>query len=141
MIDGMIAIDFGTARTKVAYFKPATQTVELMYLGEDDKPFIPSYVGKDPTNEDKILVGETAVDLLERGVGIVTDAIKRAFLVKDKEQSNPKEELNDLPRRKVWFHSILRFEHALENILILKGNLRQLFLLIGRNTCMTIGKL
>ena len=97
MIDDMIAIDFGTARTKVAYFNPATQTVELMYLGEDGKPFIPSYAGRDPADKDKILVGEAAVDLLERGVGIVTDALKRAFLAEDEKQSDRIEELNDLP--------------------------------------------
>ena len=79
MIDDIIAIDFGSQRTKVAYFNPATQKVELMYLGEDDKPFIPSNAGIDPTNENKILVGEAAVDLLERGVGIVTDALKKSF--------------------------------------------------------------
>lgn len=79
MIDDIIAIDFGTQRTKVAYFNPATQTVELMYLGEDDRPFIPSNAGIDPTDENKILVGEAAVDLLERGVGIVTDALKKSF--------------------------------------------------------------
>jgi molecular chaperone DnaK (HSP70) len=44
-----IAIDFGTMRTKLAYLDTQSNRVELMRLGVDERPFIPSlfFLGKD----------------------------------------------------------------------------------------------
>ena len=41
-MNDMIAIDFGTMRTKLSYVHPERNTVELMKLGQNDRPFVPS---------------------------------------------------------------------------------------------------
>lgn len=41
-MNDMIAIDFGTMRTKLAYVDPQRNTAELMRLGQDERPFVPS---------------------------------------------------------------------------------------------------
>jgi len=44
-----IAIDFGTMRTKLSYIDTQRNTVELMRLGQDSRPFVPSvfFLGED----------------------------------------------------------------------------------------------
>ena len=73
-----IAIDFGTSRTKVAYVNPNTGQVELLYLGENNRPFIPSTSAVSASNE--IVFGEQAVQMMESGKAVAyTDAITRKF--------------------------------------------------------------
>ena len=60
----VIAIDFGSGRTKIAYLTE-TGAVELLRLGSDDRRFIPSYVGIDVSSE-KIVIGEEVEELLEQ---------------------------------------------------------------------------
>ena len=59
-----IAIDFGSGRTKVAYLTE-TGAADLLPLGSDDRPFIPSYVGIKIASEE-IVIGEEIEDLLEQ---------------------------------------------------------------------------
>ena len=69
----VIAIDFGSGRTKVAYLTE-TGAVELLRLGSNDRPFIPSYVGIDVSSE-KIIIGEEVEELLEQQKNV--DNLKR----------------------------------------------------------------
>lgn len=74
MNDPEIAIDFGTTRTKVAFFDPKAGKSELIELGRDNPRFIPSvfYVGKEGENGGEILVGDDARQrLLDDPMGIV----------------------------------------------------------------------
>ena len=57
-----IGIDFGTTKTMVSYFNPATGRVELVRLGRD-KDSIPTTVHVDKTGE--FLFGDDADDLIE----------------------------------------------------------------------------
>jgi actin-like ATPase involved in cell morphogenesis len=58
-----IAIDFGTMRTKVAYRDPNRNTLELMRLGQDERPFVPSlfFLGEDGRR----LFGDDAAEYLD----------------------------------------------------------------------------
>jgi molecular chaperone DnaK (HSP70) len=58
-----IAIDFGTMRTKMAYIDPNRNTVELMRIGQDDRPYILSefFLGRDGIR----LFGDDAVEHLD----------------------------------------------------------------------------
>ena len=60
-----IAIDFGSTRTKVAYWHPETLQPTLVEIGKEQNYILPSvfYVPKLP--ETKILVGEDALDQLD----------------------------------------------------------------------------
>ena len=62
MAENMIAIDFGTSRTKVAYFNPEMQQPELMRLGKEHS--IPSYFNLDPESG-KVWIGDAARERLE----------------------------------------------------------------------------
>ena len=62
MSENTIAIDFGTSRTKAAYFDPETQQPELMRLGKDLS--IPSYFNLDLDSEE-IWIGDEARERLE----------------------------------------------------------------------------
>lgn len=58
-----IAIDFGTMRTKLAYRDPNRNTLELMRLGQDERPFVPSlfFLGEDGRR----LFGDDAAEYLD----------------------------------------------------------------------------
>lgn len=75
MID-TIAIDFGTMRTKVAYLDPKRNTLELMRLGQDERPFVPSlfFLGEDGRR----LFGDDAADFLDSDpLGFLPRPLKR----------------------------------------------------------------
>lgn len=75
MID-TIAIDFGTMRTKVAYRDPMRNTLELMRLGQDERPFVPSlfFLGEDGRR----LFGDEAADFLDSDpLGFLPRPLKR----------------------------------------------------------------
>ena len=61
MAENMIAIDFGTSRTKVAYYNPETQQPALMRLGKEFS--IPSYFNIDL--DKKVWVGDDARERLK----------------------------------------------------------------------------
>jgi molecular chaperone DnaK (HSP70) len=68
-----IAIDFGTARTKLSYIDPTTGRPELMKLGRNEATWIPSvfYLGGDGHTR---LFGEEASDFLENDPdGVLSD--------------------------------------------------------------------
>ena len=58
-----IAIDFGTMRTKLAYHDAQRNSIELMRLGQDERPFIPSlfFLGEDGRR----LFGDDAAEYLD----------------------------------------------------------------------------
>jgi len=58
-----IALDFGTMRTKVAYHDTTRNSLELMRLGRDERPYIPSlfFLGEDGRR----LFGDDAVEHLD----------------------------------------------------------------------------
>ncbi len=58
-----IAIDFGTMRTKLSYIDPQRNTAELMRLGQDERPFVPSvfFLGEDGRR----LFGDDATEYLD----------------------------------------------------------------------------
>lgn len=73
---GIIAIDFGTARTKVAYRHPHRGTIELARLGKDERPYIPSlfYLGADGRR----LFGDDAAEYLDSDpLGFLPRPLKR----------------------------------------------------------------
>lgn len=59
--NNVVAIDFGTSRTKLAYFNPKTKEVKLMYHGV--AKFLPSYFAID--KDGKILLGYDAQKRVE----------------------------------------------------------------------------
>lgn len=61
--NSVVAIDFGTSRTKLAYFDPKTKDIELMDHGIEK--FLPSYFAVD--EKGKILLGYEAQERLESG--------------------------------------------------------------------------
>ena len=76
LMTNTIAIDFGTMRTKLAYIDTSRNKPEVMRLGHDDKPYIPSifYLGKDG----KRLFGDKALDFLEDDpIGFLRRPLKR----------------------------------------------------------------
>ena len=58
-----IAIDFGTMRTKLSYIDPQRNSAELMRLGQDERPFVPSvfFLGEDGRR----LFGDDATEYLD----------------------------------------------------------------------------
>ena len=71
-----ISIDFGTTRTKMAYYDPNKGSAELARLGYNDNPFIPSlfYLSID----NKPLYGDEAAEHLDSDpLGILQDPLKR----------------------------------------------------------------
>ena len=66
-----VAIDFGTSRTKLAYWDDQSREPRLMHLGYYDQPFIPSlfHLARD---SEQILWGQDAEEMLtEDPAGIV----------------------------------------------------------------------
>ena len=76
MSENTIAIDFGTSRTKVAYFNPDTQQPEQLHLGRDVS--IPSLFNVDQTSG-KVWIGDDARDRLEDNPDGTIRAVKREF--------------------------------------------------------------
>lgn len=75
---GLVAIDFGTSRTKVAYFDSATKRWELMRIGEDEKPYLPSvfYLADDGSRH----FGDDALMLMkEDPLGFLDQPLKRSL--------------------------------------------------------------
>ena len=71
-----IAIDFGTSRTKLAYLLPGAAKPDLMRLGDDEQPFLPSLFYLSPDSE-QILWGSAAAEMLEEDPAGVIDVLKR----------------------------------------------------------------
>ncbi len=71
-----VAIDFGTSRTKLAYYNPITARAELMQLGYHGQSFIPSlfYLGRD---DGQILWGNDAEEMLAEDPAGVIEVLKR----------------------------------------------------------------
>ncbi len=72
-----LAIDFGTSRTKVAYFDSNKQEPRLVEIGHAVRDLIPSifYIPKDGKNN--ILVGDEAEKMIERDPGGIVVALKK----------------------------------------------------------------
>ena len=70
----MLAIDFGTTRTKVAYFDPSKARVVLANLGSGDQVAFPSlfYVGTDG----QVFCGAEALDFLDSDPGGTVRRVK-----------------------------------------------------------------
>jgi molecular chaperone DnaK (HSP70) len=75
MIDA-IAIDFGTSRTKLAYWDPRSKAVRLMRLGEREETFVPSlfYLMRDG---ERVLWGEEAAEMLAEDPPGIVAMLKR----------------------------------------------------------------
>ena len=76
MSENKIAIDFGTSRTKVAYFDPATQRPQLMHLGMESS--IPSLFNVN-SDSAKVLIGDEAFHSLEENPDGSLRALKSEF--------------------------------------------------------------
>jgi hypothetical protein len=61
--NNVVAIDFGTSRTKLAFFNPRTRNVEVMRHPPGLDPYVPSYFAVDKNQE--ILVGYAAQNMFE----------------------------------------------------------------------------
>ena len=70
--NNVVAIDFGTSRTKLAYFDPKTEKVELMRHGVEN--YLPSYFAVD--KDGKILLGYDAQKMVESGYPEAVSNIK-----------------------------------------------------------------
>jgi molecular chaperone DnaK (HSP70) len=73
----MIAIDFGTSRTKLSYFDADRGAARLMGLSRRDDPFMSSlfYLGPDGRR----LLGDDVEQMLEVDPGGVVDRLKRSL--------------------------------------------------------------
>lgn len=72
-----LAIDFGTSRTKVAYFDEDNNRAELVELGHRVTTMIPSVFYVPPPDKGAILVGEEAEDMSEEDPQGYVVAIKK----------------------------------------------------------------
>src|SRR5438128_4423586 len=72
----VIAIDFGTSRTKLAYWDPNTGKPELMRLGYHEERSIPSLFYLERGSE-RILWGYEAEELLADDPAGIIDVLKR----------------------------------------------------------------
>lgn len=93
----LIAIDFGTERTKIAYFDPRTEQPELVRIGED-VPYWPSLFHI--SSDGNVSVGDDANKLREDSPGGVVDDLKRRFrdtaIRRNKKKKTPTELLCEL---------------------------------------------
>lgn len=71
-----IAVDFGTSRTKLAYLDPRSNKPELMRLGLEERPYIPSIVYLPPDGAAP-LWGDAAEEMLEDDPAGVILGLKR----------------------------------------------------------------
>jgi molecular chaperone DnaK (HSP70) len=71
-----IAIDFGTTRTKTAYWDERAHSPRLVRLGYGDEPFVPSLFYL-PRGSEQILWGYDAEEYLEEDPAGIVDVLKR----------------------------------------------------------------
>ncbi len=71
-----VAIDFGTSRTKLAYWDPLINKPALMRLGHHEEPYIPSLFYL-PSDSADVLWGENAEEMLEEDPAGIVDVLKR----------------------------------------------------------------
>jgi sulfatase modifying factor 1 len=89
----MLAIDFGTARTKVAIMDSVTGEPKMVPVGEDESPYLPTlfFIAKDGT----ITIGDNAErDAYEVPVGIVDDLkqnLRRSVYKRNTQEKTPLE--------------------------------------------------
>ncbi len=96
----MVSIDFGTSRTKMAYYDLANNRVELFRIGDDDKPYIPSvfYLSTDGNR----FIGDDALSLgLDDPLGLLDEPLKRqlrnsTIMTANGQKATPKELLTRL---------------------------------------------
>jgi molecular chaperone DnaK len=88
-MSGTVAIDFGTARTKLAFRPPGGGRPELMRFAED-RPFAPSLFYL-PPDDGPALWGDDAEDMLSEDPAGVLVALKRA-LSRPKVRANARSE-------------------------------------------------
>lgn len=75
---GIISIDFGTSRTKMAYFDSSTNRPELFRIGEDEKPYIPSFFYL--SENGSIHCGDEALSLgKDDPAGLLDQPLKRSL--------------------------------------------------------------
>ena len=87
----MLAIDFGTARTKVAIMDSVTGEPKMVPVGEDESPYLPTlfFIAKDGT----ITIGDNAErDAYEVPAGIVDDLkqnLRRSVYKRNTQEKSP----------------------------------------------------
>ncbi len=74
-INDAVSIDFGHTRTKMAFYNPNTEQIELMTWGENSKPYTPSVFASEK-NSGKIIVGEEAERIIEHDLKLKTTSRK-----------------------------------------------------------------
>jgi actin-like ATPase involved in cell morphogenesis len=93
----LIAIDFGTERTKIAFLDPRTEQPELVRIGED-VPYWPSLFHI--SSDGNVSVGDDANKLREDSPGGVVDDLKRRFrdtaIRRNRQKKTPTELLSEL---------------------------------------------
>lgn len=70
-----VSIDFGHTRTKMAFYNPNTEQIELMTWGENSEPYTPSVFASEK-NSGKIVVGEEAERIIEDDLKLKTTSRK-----------------------------------------------------------------
>ena len=73
----IIAIDFGTTRTKVGYWDSDTSTSKVIELGKNMSPFIPSAFYIPVSGTRNILVGDEALDMVHTDPSGVVIGLKK----------------------------------------------------------------
>lgn len=74
----IVSIDFGTSRTKMAYFDPSSQRPELFRIGEEERPYIPSFFYLSESGN--IHCGDEAVSLgKDDPLGLLDQPLKRSL--------------------------------------------------------------
>ena len=93
----LIAIDFGTERTKIAVFDPGTKQPELVRIGED-VPYWPSLFHISSAGD--VCVGDDANNLREDSPGGVVDDLKRRLrdtaIRRNRQKKTPTELLSEM---------------------------------------------
>jgi hypothetical protein len=89
-----IAIDFGTTRTKAAYWDERTHNPRLVHLGYRDEPFVPSLFYL-PRDSDEILWGYDAEEMLQEDPAGIVEVLKRhlqdRYVFANRRKVSPKE--------------------------------------------------
>jgi actin-like ATPase involved in cell morphogenesis len=88
MTDPAIAIDFGTTRTKIAFFDERRGAARLIELGRDQRSIIPS-VFYLPTEGATILVGDEAQEMAESDPEGIVIGLKREIHKRGKIRRGP----------------------------------------------------
>ena len=98
----LIAIDFGTERTKIAFLDPRTKQPELVRIGED-VPYWPSLFHISSVGN--VSVGDDANKLREDSPGGVVDDLKRRFrdtAIRRNRQKKTKKEILGIRKSYIW---------------------------------------